>query len=311
MRRTGLFTHPACLEHVTPPGHPERVERLSAMLSELSAPEFAPLLRREAPRASRESLLRAHSTALVDHILGAEIGQSGFVRIDADTVMSKGSLEAALRAAGGVIAAADEVMANKMDNAFCAVRPPGHHAQHGRAMGFCLFNNVAVAALHVRATYGLRRVAVVDFDVHHGNGTQDIFFADADLFYASTHQFPLYPGTGSAAERGIASNIVNVPLPPGTGGGEFRHAFETRILPALESFKPEFIFVSAGFDAHGADPLASLRLEEDDFAWATQEICNVAARVCSARVVSALEGGYDLDALRRSAAAHVSVLMQR
>ncbi len=309
MRRTGLFSHPACLEHVTPPGHPERVERLAAILSALAAPEFAPLIRREAPRASRQSLLRAHSAALVDRILGQEIGEGRFAHIDADTAMSKGSCEAALRAAGAVMAAVDEVIAGNIDNAFCAVRPPGHHAERERAMGFCLFNNAAIAALHVRASHGLDRVAVVDFDVHHGNGTQDIFFDDADLFYASTHQFPLYPGTGSAAERGIAGNVVNAPLPPGAGGGEFRRAFETRILPALASFKPEFIFVSAGFDAHMADPLANLRLEAGDFAWATKELCAVADQACRGRIISALEGGYDLDALRQSAAAHVRALM--
>lgn len=310
MRRTGLFTHPACLEHVTPPGHPERVERLSAVLSGLAGPEFDDVIRRQAPRASRDALLRAHSAALVDHILGIDIGNGHFARIDADTAMSKGSREAALRAAGAVIAAADSVMTGEMDNGFCAVRPPGHHAERGQAMGFCLFNNVAIGALHVRANHGLQRVAVIDFDVHHGNGTQDIFFDDADLFYASTHQFPLYPGTGSSAERGIADNILNVPLAPGADGKAFRRAFEAEILPALASFQPEFIFVSAGFDAHRADPLANLRLEADDFAWATREICTLADKVCRGRVVSALEGGYDLDALRQSAAAHVRALMQ-
>jgi len=310
MSRTGLFTHSACLEHITPPGHPERVERLSTILAELSRPEFSRLLQREAPRATRESLLRAHSTGLVDRILDIEVGGAIFVRIDADTAMSKGSREAALRAAGSVIAAADEVMAGTMDNAFCAVRPPGHHAERERAMGFCLFNNVAIAALHMRAAHGLSRIAVVDFDVHHGNGTQDIFFDDADLFYASTHQSPLYPGTGSASERGVAGNVVNVPLPPGAGGSELRRAFETRVLPSLETFEPEFLFISAGFDAHMADPLANLRFGTEDFAWATRELCAVAARMCNRRVVSTLEGGYDLDALRQSVGAHVRALME-
>jgi acetoin utilization deacetylase AcuC-like enzyme len=306
---TGLFTHPACLGHLTPAGHPERVERLGAIYSELAQPEFARLVRRDAPLAPREALLRAHSAALVDRILEAQVGDARFLRIDADTATSNGSREAALRAAGAVISAVDEVMARHLRNAFCAVRPPGHHAERDRAMGFCLFNNVAIAALHARAKHGLDRIAVVDFDVHHGNGTQDIFFDDPNLFYASTHQFPLYPGTGQASERGVSGNIVNAPLAPGSGGREFRRAFESKILPALESFQPEFILISAGFDAHVADPLANLCLETGDFAWATTELSAVAARLCQARVVSALEGGYDLDALRQSVAAHVQALM--
>jgi acetoin utilization deacetylase AcuC-like enzyme len=309
MQDTGLFTHPACLEHLTPPGHPERVERLEAICSELARPEFARVIRLDAPPATREALLRAHSPDLVDRILEAQIGESRFLRIDPDTAMSQGSREAALRAAGAVISAVEQVMAGNMRNAFCAVRPPGHHAERTRAMGFCLFNNVAIAALHARAKHGLNRIAVVDFDVHHGNGTQDIFFDDPNLFYASTHQFPLYPGTGLASERGVSGNIVNAPLTPGSGGDEFRRAFQTKILPALDSFKPEFILISAGFDAHIADPLANLCFEAEDFAWATTQLCALAARLCQSRVVSALEGGYNLDALRQSAAAHVLALM--
>jgi acetoin utilization deacetylase AcuC-like enzyme len=304
--RTGLFAHPACFNHVTPPGHPERVDRLRAVLDALNA--LPSLDRREAPRAKNDSLIRAHDRQLVEGILSATIGPDDFERIDADTTMSAGSGEAALRAAGAVIAAVDAVMAGQMDNAFCAVRPPGHHAERQRAMGFCLFNSIAIGALHARAVHGLKRVAVVDFDVHHGNGTQDIFFDDPGLFYASTHQFPLYPGTGLASERGVAGNIVNVPLPPGAGGTAFRSVFEEQILPALEIFEPQFTFISAGFDAHEADPLAALRLQVEDFEWATQQLCLLAKRVCGGRVVSALEGGYDLESLARSTVAHVRAL---
>ncbi|HEY3636909.1 MAG TPA: histone deacetylase family protein [Rhizomicrobium sp.] len=306
---TGLFTHSACFEHVTPPGHPERVERLQAVLNALDSANFPSLVRMEAPRADRDSLLRAHERILVDEILSASIEPQRFVRIDADTTMSAGSREAAVRAAGAVIGAVDEVMAGRFVNAFCAVRPPGHHAERARPMGFCLFNNIAIGALHARATHGLDRVAVIDFDVHHGNGTQDIFYNDPDLFYASTHQSPLYPGTGFPSEQGIADNILNVPLPPEAGSAPFRAAFEEEILPSLEAFSPHFLFISAGFDAHYADPLASLRLNEADFEWATGRLCDVAARICDGRVVSALEGGYDLEALARSAAAHVSALV--
>lgn len=303
---TGLFTHPACFEHVTPPGHPERVERLRAVLDALR--QDTSLIRFEAPRADRDALLRAHDRGLVDAILSAAIAPGEFARIDADTSMSAGSGEAALRAAGAVTAAVDAVMTGRVDNAFCAVRPPGHHAERRHAMGFCLFNNIAIGALHARAIHGLERVAVVDFDVHHGNGTQDIFFADPNLFYASTHQVPLYPGSGLRSERGVAGNIVNVPLPPGSGGATFRGAFKEQILPPLADFGPQFILISAGFDAHEADPLASLRLREDDFEWATQQLCALAAGTCEGRVVSALEGGYDLEALARSATAHIRAL---
>jgi acetoin utilization deacetylase AcuC-like enzyme len=307
---TGLISHTACLGHVTPVGHPERVARLEAILRALSQPEFHALIRSEAPQASRDALLRAHAAAHVDAILGAEIGEGRFGYIDGDTAMSFGSREAALRAAGAVTAAVDAVVAGRLSNAFCAVRPPGHHAERDRAMGFCLFNNIAVGALHAQSVHGLARIAVIDFDVHHGNGTQDIFFSHPGLFYASTHQSPLYPGTGAAIERGVSGNILNVPLAPGAGSEQFRAAFEGAILPALSAFSPEFILVSAGFDAHRSDPLAEMRLVEDDFGWATREICAIASRTCSGRVVSALEGGYDLDALARSAAAHVRALME-
>ena len=305
---TGFVTHRACLGHLTPPGHPERVERLEAVLNALDPGTFPTLKRIAAAPADRAALRLAHDAALVDAVLSAIIADSAYARIDADTFMSSGSSEAATCAAGAAIAAVDEIASGRLRNAFCAVRPPGHHAERARAMGFCLFNNVAIGALHARTAHGFDRVAVVDFDVHHGNGTQDIFFADPDLFYASTHQSPLYPGTGHPAEKGVAGNIVNAPLPPGASSARFRAAFSERILPALDDFAPDFIFISAGFDAHRDDPLAGLQLDEDDFAWATEAVCGVADRLCGGRVVSVLEGGYDLDALARSAAAHVRAL---
>jgi acetoin utilization deacetylase AcuC-like enzyme len=247
----------------------------------------------------------------VAEILSIRPGPSQGVALDGDTIMSEGSAEAALRAAGGACAAVDAVMAGEVGAAFAAVRPPGHHAEPARAMGFCLFNNVAVAALHARARWGLRRVAVVDFDVHHGNGTQAMFWDDADLFFASSHQSPCYPGTGRVGETGVAGNVVNAPLPPGTDGAGFRAAWSGRILPALEGFAPELLIVSAGFDAHRADPLANLNLSETDFAWVTGELVAVADRVAGGRIVSCLEGGYDLAALAASAAAHLKVLMAR
>lgn len=305
---TALITHPDCLRHELPPGHPERPARLTSVLKLLDAPEFSGLLRREAPLADMAALTRAHSEEHVRSVLDA-IPESGFAGIDSDTLVSPGSGDAALRATGAVVLAVDMVMAGEAKNAFCAVRPPGHHATPTQAMGFCLFNNVAIGALHARAIHSLRRVAVVDFDVHHGNGTQDIFSPDRELFYASTHQWPLYPGTGRPGETGIDHNVVNRPLPPGAGGDVFRDALETGILPALSAFKPEFLLISAGFDAHRADPLAQLRLNEDDFAWATSALCAFADRVCGGRVVSALEGGYDLEATARSAQAHVRALI--
>lgn len=305
---TALFTHFACLDHVTPPGHPESPERLRAVLKALEAPQFAALARGEAPRAAADALALAHPKGFVQRVLD-RVPESGWRAMDGDTALSPGSGEAALRASGAVIAAVDAVMGGEAKTAFAAVRPPGHHAEPGAAMGFCIFNNVAVGALHARMAHGLRRIAVVDFDVHHGNGTQAAFEADADLFFASTHQWPLYPGTGLPQERGCAGNILNVPLPPGSGSAEFRDAFEMRVLPALDSFAPDLVMISAGFDAHEADPLADLRLNEGDFAWATRRICEIAASHAQGRVVSTLEGGYDLDALALSAAAHVQALM--
>ena len=304
---TLLYTHPACLDHDPGRYHPESPARLRAVLEALDAPEFARLDRREAPEASLDDIARVHPRGFVERLLAA-VPASGHVGIDADTVLSPQSGRAALRAAGAVVAAVDAVVAGEADNAFCAVRPPGHHAEPLRAMGFCLFNNVAIGALRAREAHGLARVAVIDFDVHHGNGTQARFAEDASLFYASTHQFPLYPGTGAARETGVG-NIVNVPLPPLAGSAEFRLGVAREILPALDRFRPEMVLISAGFDAHKRDPLAQLLLDEADYTWITEQLLEIARQHAGGRVVATLEGGYDLAALGASAAAHVRVLM--
>jgi acetoin utilization deacetylase AcuC-like enzyme len=304
---TLLYTHDACLAHDPGPHHPESSDRLRAVLAALSTPDFATLARRVAPRADLTDIGRVHPRDYAERLLRA-VPKQGYAALDADTVLSPGSGEAALRAAGAAIAAVDAVVGGEAANAFCAVRPPGHHAEPGHAMGFCLFNNIAIAALHARAAHGLARVAVIDFDVHHGNGTQAAFETDPTLFYGSTHQMPLYPGTGAASERG-RGNIVNVPLAPMSGSREFRAAYSGQILPALEAFRPELVLVSAGFDAHRNDPLAQLMLVEADYAWITAELLSAAARHASGRLVSSLEGGYDLEALAASAAVHVAKLM--
>jgi acetoin utilization deacetylase AcuC-like enzyme len=304
---TLLFSHPDCIAHDTGPGHPERSARLTAVLDALAKSEFAALIRREAPLADLAVIERVHEPAYVKSVFDA-VPKSGYGNLDADTVLSPGSGTAALRAAGALTAAVDAVIANEASNAFCAVRPPGHHAVFDEAMGFCLFNNIAIGALHALEKHRLARVAVVDFDVHHGNGTQDVAERDPRLFFASSHQFPAYPGTGRATERGNG-NIVNVPLVPGSGSAEFRSRFADHIIPALKAFHPQFVFISAGFDAHKRDPLAQLALDEDDFTWATNELLAVARATCSGRVVSTLEGGYDLEALAASASAHVKALM--
>lgn len=304
---TGLFTHAACLAHDTGDGHPECPERLQAILARLEGEDFAYLDRREAPRATPEQIARVHPGDYVERLLRA-IPERGLSAIDGDTVISSGSGEAALRAAGAVCAAIDAVMQGELRNAFCAVRPPGHHAEPDQAMGFCLLNNVAIGAQHGRAHWGMQRVAVIDFDVHHGNGTQAAFAADPDLFYASTHQMPLYPGTGRAHEQGVAGNVVNMPLPPYAGSGEFHIAFE-RILAKLEDFAPELVIISAGFDAHASDPLAQLQFSDQDYYWATERLVALADRTAKGRLVSALEGGYDLRALASATAAHVKALM--
>jgi acetoin utilization deacetylase AcuC-like enzyme len=305
---TLLFTHKACIEHDPGPHHPECPARLRAVLGALEAEEFQLLDRREAPRAEIDQIARVHDRDHVHAVLDA-IPTQGRRALDGDTHVSPGSGEAALRAAGAACAAVDAVAAGEARNAFCAVRPPGHHAEPAIAMGFCLFNNVAVAAAHARAAHGLKRAAVIDFDVHHGNGTQAMFWDDADFFYASTHQSPLYPGTGSLRERGHFGNVVNAPLAPMAGSAEFRDAMTETILPALRAFAPDMVFVSAGFDAHRADPLAMLNFETEDYGWATAALMAVADECCGGRLVSTLEGGYDLQALAASAAAHVRALM--
>jgi len=305
-----LFTHPAALAHDTGPHHPECPERIKFVLKALEAPAFLSIVRKTAPVAPVTALVAAHSQMHVDTILAMRPAGNQLRYIDGDTVVSAGTIDAALRAAGGAMTAVDAVMEGKVRAAFVAMRPPGHHAERNRAMGFCLFNNAAVAAFHARARHGLNRIAVVDFDVHHGNGTQNIFTPDRDLFYASSHQFPCYPGTGRAEERGVAGNVVNVPLRPGSGGAEFRAAWAEKILPELEAFAPDLLIISAGFDGHEADPLAELRLQVEDFTWVTQALLAVADKHCPGRVVSVLEGGYDLDALALSAAAHVRSLMR-
>jgi acetoin utilization deacetylase AcuC-like enzyme len=304
---TLLLTHPACLEHDTGYGHPERADRLRAIDDALAATSFKSLRRGEAPRAELADIERLHPKAYVAMVRAA-IPKRDHKSLDPDTIVSPGSWEAALRAAGASIHAVDQLMAGKADNVFCAVRPPGHHAEPSRAMGFCLFNSVGIAALHARAQHGAERVAVVDFDVHHGNGTQAAFWSDKDLFYGSTHQMPLFPGTGALDETGVG-NIFNAPLKAGDDGDEFRAAYEDRILPALDKFAPDLLIVSAGFDAHLKDPLAQLRLLEPDFAWITEQLLEAAAKHCGGKLVSTLEGGYDLDALASSAAIHVQTLM--
>jgi acetoin utilization deacetylase AcuC-like enzyme len=305
---TALLTHSACIYHETPPGHPESSDRLRAVLRALEDEAFQYLVREDAPRAAPEEIGRVHPAYYIEAVMGA-VPETGYASLDPDTHVSPGSGEAALRAAGAVVAAVDRVMAGSVRNAFCAVRPPGHHAEPTRAMGFCLFNNVAIGALHARMKHGLRRIAVVDFDVHHGNGTQAMFEEDENLFFASSHQMPLYPGTGRPGERGRANNIVNASLDPGSGSHEFRQAWDNTVLPALDAFRPDFVFISAGFDAHRRDPLANLNLTEDDYAWVTRRLCALADTHCGGRVVSSLEGGYDLTALAASAAAHVKALM--
>jgi acetoin utilization deacetylase AcuC-like enzyme len=307
---TALITHSDCLAHVNPPGHPERVDRLRAINAALEAEDFAYLVRVEAPLADDAALLRVHPAS---HLaaLAARVPNDGFAALDADTFLCPGTLAAARRAAGAVAQAVDMVMAGEVRNAFCAVRPPGHHAETATAMGFCYFGSVVVGARHALEAHGLSRVAIVDFDVHHGNGTQDLVWNDARILFCSTHQMPLYPGTGAAEERGHHGQIVNVPLPPGASGGVFRAGFLGRVLPAIEAHAPEMILVSAGFDAHARDPLANLNLTEADFSWATARLCELADKHCGGRIVSTLEGGYDLSALAASAAAHVRVLMER
>ena len=305
-----LYTHAACLEHDPSEGHPESPGRLRAILHALSAPEFQSLLRRDAPLVSGDALARAHDPGHIERInKAAEAALAGYVAFGPDTIMSAGTLEAAHRAAGAVVAAVDAVMAGEVGRAFCAVRPPGHHAERDGVMGFCFFNNASVGALHACEAHGLARVAIVDFDVHHGNGGQELAECDARVFYASIHEEGAYPQSGFATDRGCADNVVNAPAQPGAGSQAWRARVEAVLLGPLEAFAPELLIISAGFDAHRADPLANLMLEDEDFEWATRAFMGAAKRAGCTRVVSTLEGGYDLDALARSAAAHVRALM--
>ena len=300
-----IYTHPACLWHDTGPDHAECSERLRAVIDALLA-AFPELDWREAPRATRGQLLRAHAPGLLEAVL--ETKPVARMLLDPDTVLSPASAEAALRAAGAGVAAVDAVLTGPDPRAFCAVRPPGHHATHDVAMGFCLFNGIAVSALHALDAYGLERVAIVDFDVHHGNGTQAIFEHDRRVFFASSHQWPLYPGTGARNETGVG-NIVNATLPPNADGTQFRAAWSSLLLPAVAAFRPQLLLVSAGFDGHRRDPLAELQLEASDFAWITRELVQLANRHCGGRIVSMLEGGYDLEGLAESSVAHVRELL--
>lgn len=308
---TWVFHHPACLGHEPGPGHPESPQRLHAVMGALRQPEFSALAWREAPLGTREQVLLVHRAGYVDAIAAAA-PRSGLVALDGgDTLMSSGSWEAVMRCVGAACAGVDAVLAGEADNAFCATRPCGHHAEPDRAMGFCVFNQVAIAAVHALDMHGLQRVAVIDFDVHHGNGTQAAFFDRPDLFFGSSHQSPLYPGTGAADETGVSGNIVNLPLPPGCGSALFRARVASTLLPALRRFAPELILMSAGFDAHRLDPLASMNLEDDDFGWITREVIGIAGDVCQGRIVSILEGGYSAAGLAGGCAAHVRALMGR
>ncbi|MBI1273621.1 MAG: histone deacetylase family protein [Alphaproteobacteria bacterium] len=306
---TALFSHDACHNHDTGQGHPEQPARYDAVMAALAGPEFVALARREAPKAGVEQIARVHPRAYVEAML-ASVPEKNLFPVDTDTILSPGSGKAMLRSAGAGIAAVDAVMAGEVQNAFCVVRPPGHHAEPQTPMGFCFFNNIAIAAAHALAAHKLERVALVDFDVHHGNGTQTWAEREPRAFFCSTHQSPLYPGTGMANEHGGHGNILNVPLPAGAGGKSFMAAIEGQAVPALEAWKPQILFISAGFDAHANDPLAGMSLLEEDFAAATRALCAMAARQCGGRVVSVLEGGYNIDALARSAAAHVLSLME-
>ena len=305
---TLLLTHRASLDHLTPPGHPERPDRIRAVDQVLSESRFDKLVRQEAPEGTLELARLCHDEHYIEE-LRRIAPDKGLIYLDGDTSMSPGTWEAAMRSVGGAVAATDAVMSGAADNAFLAMRPPGHHAETNKPMGFCFFDHAAIAARHAQRKYGIARAAVVDFDVHHGNGTQDIFWADPTMMYCSTHQMPLFPGTGATGERGEHDTIVNAPLAPNDGAAKFRAAFENLILPQLTKFAPELIVISAGFDAHRRDPLANINLDAEDFGWVTRKLMDVAASSAGGRVVSVLEGGYDLQGLKESVAAHVTALM--
>lgn len=304
--KTALITHEECLNHITPPGHPEQVARLEYILEALKPLD---LNRVTAPLAADDDLLRIHPKSHIDALHDAA-PEAGSVAIDGDTHMSPGSLQAAYRAAGGVLRAVDMVLQGDAPNAFAAVRPPGHHAETQTAMGFCLFGNVALAAKHALDFHGLKRVAVVDFDVHHGNGTQDLLWDEPRALTITSQQMPLWPGTGAETDTGAYENVINIPLPPESDGKIMRAAYEARVFPKIKAFKPELILVSAGFDAHRDDPLAQLNWSTDDFAWLSRQLCALAGDLCRGRLVSALEGGYDLEALAASVKAHVEILSE-
>ena len=306
---TTIYTHPDCLQHQPGRGHPEAPARLEAVLAALASPEFAAAARVSAPLGTLEQIARVHDDAYIEAVRAAA-PREGHRTLDAgDTVMSPGTWNAVLRCVGAACAAVDAVVAGEARNAFCATRPCGHHAEADRAMGFCVFNQAAIAALHARAVHGLQRVAVIDFDVHHGNGTQSSFWDDPDLFYGSSHQSPFYPGTGARRESGVAGNIVNIPLARGADSAAFRRGMTDELLPALARFAPELVIVSAGFDAHHLDPLGGLAFTDDDFHWITRELMAVADASAKGRVVSTLEGGYSLEGLAGGSAAHVRALM--
>ena len=305
---THLYTHDIFVEHLVPEGHPERPDRIRVLKETLAAPDFDALVRFETQMGDEATFTYAHPEAYVEG-MRKKTPKEGQVRIDPDTVMSPKTWDCVRHAVGGGLAAVDAVFSGAADNAFLAARPPGHHAEKVTAMGFCIINTAAVMARHAQKKYGAERVAIVDWDVHHGNGTQDIFYDDPSVLYASTHQMPLFPGSGDKNETGVG-NIHNAPLAPGMGGQDFREAFRSRVLPALENFKPDLVIISAGFDAHHRDPLANINLVEDDFDWATGKLMDIADRFSDNRLVSLLEGGYDLQGLADSAAAHVRRLMQ-
>jgi acetoin utilization deacetylase AcuC-like enzyme len=306
---TLLLSHPACLDHDTGAGHPERPDRIRAVSAALNEPCFALLRRVDAPGIDRAAVLRVHPADYADAIEAAPPAR-GRTYLDADTPMSAKSFTAIAHCVGGVTLAVDEVMRGAVQNAFVAMRPPGHHAGTASPMGFCFFNTAAIAARHAQATHGAERVAILDFDVHHGNGTQEIFWSDASVLYASSHQMPLFPGTGGRDECGEHDNIVNAPLLAGSNGEIFREAMEMALLPRIDAFSPDLIVISAGFDAHRRDPLGGLDLGEADFAWVTTRLMEIAAKHAKGRIVSVLEGGYDLQGLGLSAAAHVAALME-
>lgn len=306
---TQLIYHDAFANHVTPNGHPERVDRILTVNRTLADSAFDALIRKEAPLGNGALAALCHPDAYIRALEDNQPPEDNLVQIDSDTYLSHGSMEAAYRALGGICHAVDTVLSGAADNAFCALRPPGHHAEKAVAMGFCLYNTVAIAARHAQKNHGLERVAIVDFDVHHGNGTQDIFWDDKSVLFCSTHQMPLFPGSGHLKETGEHGTICNAPLRAGDDGNHFKEAFTSRILPALNDFAPDFILISAGFDAHRRDPLANINLEADDFRWVTGKIMEVAGKFCDNRLVSTLEGGYDLEGLSRSVAAHVTTLL--